>query len=78
MDARMDPERVETFFHEIADKIAAIDGEIRSTLAGAAARRVKPVAQRRFAEIGLALSDADLDAYASSVARRATFDFVLK
>ena len=74
---KMNEQGVRDLYKEIAKKVEKEDQAIRRSAQGKTASQVKSLAKRRFASIGLNLTDKNLTDYAKSVVERKDFNFTL-
>jgi hypothetical protein len=62
---------------DIDSHVRTVDETLRGTFAGQSAAEIREPAEAAFADIGLHLSDEQLDSYAECVAQGRPFNFVL-
>lgn len=75
---RIDNEALRSAYEEVASAIELVDQSLRKSFSGLDLDAVVPEVRRSFAEIGLDLSDAQLEDYSRSISERRDFEFVLE
>jgi hypothetical protein len=75
---RIDNEALRSAYEEVASAIELVDQSLRTSFSGLDLDAVVPEVSRSFSEIGLELSDAQLEDYARSISERRDFEFVLE